>query len=1398
MNATPALPDINFRQIRPYGSPASRADAFEEMTSILLRDGLVEWPDGTVFSRFGNPDGGREGRGILPGGDVWAWQAKYLFEFGDSEIGQIHKSVVRVLDTEQNLRRLYVTLPYDLPAGDVDGPTVKRKSAYTKWNEKKDEWEAMATTRGMNVDIIYLGAHDLVSELTKPAHAGRLRYWFDASVLSPDSLKQRLADVIVKAGRRYTPEVHVEVEAVKVLEALGRTEDYVRRVRVALAGVREARAEPWYAPKGDDDAFKDSIETCTSAVVRAEVALQDFLDAVTGTSTLPDIAETVQDVEPAVDAVHRLLQDRHLNDGRYYVDQAGALYGTVKKTREAYWSALSLLQSADSDAARDGRVLMTGRAGVGKTHLFCDVASRRVAGGLPTMIVLGQDFDAGKILPQIGELAQIDGTLDEVLTVLDAAGEAAGSYAMLMIDAVNEGAEAQRWVDDLRVLAGAIDRHPNVVLAVSCRTEFVTPVVGDADGFPQVEHRGFAEATREAVDRYTTEYNLERLTFPVLNPEYGNPLFLKLACEALTTLGQTSFALGTAGLATVCSAFLQAVNKRLASSSRCDYDVASNLVQTVVRKLAETGPGPHNRAEVVAITETLLPGRSWSKSLLLGLLREGVLRETYGNQVTFSYQRLGDVFRAVLLAEKTAEDLSTWYQSLGSGRWAERGTLGALAVIAPESLGQEVIDLFKDEETGHVDGDVIDAFIESIALRAPHHTTHRTARIVEQILEFGDSSRRTWEQLVRVACVPDHAVNAEWTHQLLMARPLTARDLSWSEWLIGAAEYDEYDGENAVNVLLDWGWPKSGEDEAPSLSDDVARLATLILGWMLTTPDRRVRDRATKALVSVGERGTIGFTAGLREFKGCDDPYVVERLAGVACAITLRSTDPEAVRAVADAAKDLVAHGWPQNLLMRDYLRRTSFAARTQGWDGPEWLPPYGAEWPVHAKSYSEIKEMDAGPEYRYAQIWGSVHGPFGDFGRYIIQPAIENFDVPDHETLRQLVERVIFTRVLALGWTPEEFEQIDRRRSHGRDGPVERYGKKYQWIAFYEVLGRLADNHQLKERWGSSDPFAYEYVEQLLYRDIDPSVLNRGGIADPNEGDGVWFTPVHASFPNEVVKHYPRDLDGVPDPLDLIALASPDGTAWLSLVRHASWDQVLPPEIAALKAPNLNIWMQVRGYLVPVAEEAALRTWVEGPNMEGQDWDGRWMAENAEVYSRLLAAHPHAPEWDWADGNAEPRGPGDRAIPELFQPAAWYGGTGTSRDAIGTDEPTGFVPSRLLFDLLGLRPGRDFRWEDDTGVAVTDPSAGMKEASTLIVRRDLATRLAEAGYSLFWTVLLNKQRHEHTYGRPGKKYRWISASAAYQLTGDTIDVIAANAWRCKPVPGGDPKPIPWDIRTSG
>lgn len=159
-----------------------RANAFEELSSILIEQGAVSWPDGVRFNRFGNPDGGREGRGVLPNGDVWAWQAKYIFEFDSSAAGQVTSSVTRVLDREPRLTRYFVALPLDLPAGD----TEDRTSAFTRWTDKVAEWEAVARAKGMDVEFVFVGAHELVTALTEPRHAGRARYWFGTGILAPE------------------------------------------------------------------------------------------------------------------------------------------------------------------------------------------------------------------------------------------------------------------------------------------------------------------------------------------------------------------------------------------------------------------------------------------------------------------------------------------------------------------------------------------------------------------------------------------------------------------------------------------------------------------------------------------------------------------------------------------------------------------------------------------------------------------------------------------------------------------------------------------------------------------------------------------------------------------------------------------------------------------------------------------------------------------------------------------------------------------------------------------------------------------------------------------------------------------------------------------------------------
>ena len=635
--------------------------------------------------------------------------------------------------------------------------------------------------------------------------------------------------------------------------------------------------------------------------------------------------------------------------------------------------------------------------------------------------------------------------------------------------------------------------------------------------------------------RFTREYGLEPPTFPALNPEFSNPLYLKLTCEALHTLGATRFRFGTAGLTTVTSAFIEAVNQRLSAPGRCNYDKWSDLVGACVRQLAELGRGPWDRGDVQRITEGLLPGREWSRSLLKGLITEGILVELHSGRIAFGYQRLGDIARASVIAEKDPDGIREWLKGLGDEAWAQRGVLGALAVIVPERHEAEIIDLDADQDGGVSDA-VIDSFIESLLLRSPESVTPRAVALVEKLLAMDYRVSEVWERLVRIACVPGHLLNAEFLHGYLAAFGLADRDQAWSTWLTGATEAD---GDPALRRLIDWAWP-ADLTSRPAVPNDVAVLAVQMLGWLLAATDRRVRDRATKAIVSIGERAPAGFAQALARFRGVDDPYIIERLAAAACGVVLRNGDAETSVLIANAVETLNGDDWPLHLLTRDYARRVFAAAAERSWHLPERNPPYGARWPVLARTTEEIEQLAAPPDYAYSSIWHSLSG-MGDFGRYILQSSLSDVESADPKALLHDAERAVFDRVLELGWTPERFKEIDSRRRWRDDNPVERVGKKYQWIGFYEVLGRIADNYDIGPPWDSTQPHPYQYPEQLTWRDINPTVLAR---STPSLSSGrPWFSPAEARFPEGTAADYPDDMTAIPDPLDLIAIRDPQGT---------------------------------------------------------------------------------------------------------------------------------------------------------------------------------------------------------------------------------------------------------------
>ncbi|GAG38667.1 unnamed protein product, partial [marine sediment metagenome] len=100
-----------------------------------------------------------------------------------------------------------------------------------------------------------------------------------------------------------------------------------------------------------------------------------------------------------------------------------------------------------------------------------------------------------------------------------------------------------------------------------------------------IEHRGFGNCGYEAIKKFFEHYHIQLPSVPFLEPEFYNPLFLKIFCEGLYKKGEHQIPPGLKGVTSVFDFFLDSVNEKLGKDIP-QYDIAQKLVQKTAYELA--------------------------------------------------------------------------------------------------------------------------------------------------------------------------------------------------------------------------------------------------------------------------------------------------------------------------------------------------------------------------------------------------------------------------------------------------------------------------------------------------------------------------------------------------------------------------------------------------------------------------------------------------------------------------------------------------------------------------------------------------------------------------------------------------------------------------------------------
>lgn len=1002
----------------------SQTRAFELLCGQLAAAESV--PIGSTFVPKASPDAGVECYWRLPNGDEWAWQAKFFRNPPeDSQWKQMAESVITALEKHPRLTRYTFCLPRDR-----EDPRVPKQQWFmNKWDIHTDKWKKLAQQRGIEVEFPYWGESEILNRLSQETHAGRLYFWFNSEYLHGQWFEQHIEVTKSNAGPRYSPELSVDLPIASLFDGLGRLPDFVPR-KLKSAGRQLFRA--WQRANRAD--WRGFAADEFSSLDKSVQELIDLLDGLQDAGVLPlpltrlhELAFHAQQVSS--DCVHQLdvtaqtaqEEERHAGTPEDTVTRRGVTKSEnlrsggycVTKMVRIFADLVEFTESAEARLANLPSLLLVGDAGTGKTHLFCDVAERRVRDGLPTVVLLGEQFNNDEPWTQMIKLLGLScSRKEELLGALEAAAQCAGSRALILIDALNEGEGKSLWQKHLAGMLSTLAGYTWVGIAVSVRTSY-EPIVIPAhllseDRLIRCMHEGFSDVEYDATQKFFEHYQIQSPTVPFLMPEFRNPQFLKLFCEGLHRKGLTTIPAGLEGITSIINFFLASTDEKLWKPDNLDYDPESRLVQRAVEKvaeqLAETRHSWMPREEAQKLVDELLPSRGYEQSLFGRMLSEGILAaDMYyvGRDkppiegIHFAYERLTDHLITSYLLEKHLDlkDPSSAFlsgQPLGelitneAATWTHRGLVEALCIQVPEKTGRELPEL-----AAHCSDfwAVQEAFIQSLVWRKPATIQQAT---IDYINSHVIGTKAGHDQLMNafltVAPRSDHPLNARFLHRNLKKDSLPYRDAHWSIFL-----HEQYGTRGIIDRLIDWAWLAKDKEHA---NDDSVFLTSLTLAWFLTSSNRFVRDRATKALVSLLESRLRVLMDVITELFDVNDPYVSERIFAVAYGCSLRSTNVSAVGELAQSVYDRVFREGtpPPNVLLRDYARGVVEIAMHRGCSIQVNLekirPPYQSDWTEDIPTEVELREeyypKDLTKESGYIAIWSSVMS-FGDFARYII-----------------------------------------------------------------------------------------------------------------------------------------------------------------------------------------------------------------------------------------------------------------------------------------------------------------------------------------------------------------------------------------------------------------------------
>ena len=662
-------------------------------------------------------------------------------------------------------------------------------------------------------------------------------------------------------------------------------------------------------------------------------------------------------------------------------------------------------------------MLLLGEAGIGKSHLLCDLALRLIDDDIPVLFLLGQHYPGGNPINFVRDALDFGNYQPlQILGCLDSFAESHGGRFIIIIDAINEGEHKTDWNNYIEKFLQDLYKFENIAIIMSCRSTYLDLILPDTinvcgHDLVQVTHPGFKENAHYAVTSYLNKQGIAYPVIPFIIPEFENPLFLKTCCKAIKVNNENHFPEGLNGFNKLFDYYISCLENNIAKIKR--YRKSESIVKNVLTKFTEKlYPENLNGLSVAEARVTINncdSNPNWGGSLFDLLMDEGILSydviessgvsSTNGEIVRFTYEKFSEYSIAKNIIDKCssvtelqkmfAQDGDIGKIILHDKRHMYAGVIEALGIYIPEKFNCEFMEFITAKDDYEYEWFLEKTFKSSILWRSGKTVTEKSLELLKRmcssvyILEQKDAL----DIIISLSTEPEHPWNASFLEKTLKKHPMPERDALWSTYIAinTRQNRDESEQESRANALIDWGLKADLE-----LADNERlHLLAIVLLWMTTTSCQHARFQAMKSLARVLSFIPNKIIDFIIQYTEVDDAYLVESLYGAVYGAVLFVNENEITQSVAITVFDKIfmdISKFPQ-LLLRDYARGILEYAyhrkllQDTNCVPEKFRPPYCSQWPIENVTSNEIEDIPG--DLFSNSIKRSLLGSLNDFGKY-------------------------------------------------------------------------------------------------------------------------------------------------------------------------------------------------------------------------------------------------------------------------------------------------------------------------------------------------------------------------------------------------------------------------------